>query len=170
MGNLTTKAKNVLRDALADRTAANQIIQIVDNVPILNTVFKIPYQAVRTLRATPVTILAAPGIGHAYILRNAQVMMKYGTAAYDSVGASDDLTFKYTDGSGATLITIETVGFLDQTTDQLRYASSNFATAITPVDNAPIVAYFLTGEIYGAAGDSDLYVQLGYSIVPTSLV
>lgn len=169
MGNLTNKQKDVLRIALTDGPSANGIITLLDNVPLLSSIVRIPYQSVRTLNATPFTILPAPGAGLAYILRSALVQMKYGSAAYDSVGSGDDLAFKYTNAAGATLITVETTGFLDQTSNQLRFASSNFAVAITPVNNAPIVANILAGEIYTAAGNSDLYVQLGYSIVPTSL-
>ena len=99
------------------------LIDLLDNTPLLYSVVKIPYQKVRTLYTTPVTIIPAPGSGKAIILKSSLVYMKYGSAAYDSVGANDDLTFKYTNAAGATLITVETVGFLDQTTNQLRYAT-----------------------------------------------
>lgn len=120
--------------------------------------------AVRTMNATPVELVAAPGSGFALEFLRAEVFMDYGTAAYDAVGAGDDLEIRYTNGSGTLVGAVETTGFLDQTADQLRmiYPQTALGTGrfeLTPTANAALVARFATGEIYSAAGDSPLYVK-----------
>lgn len=123
---------------------------------------------VKTLNATPVTLVAAPGSGKALILLGATLFMDYASAGYDSVGTSDDLTLRYTNGSGGLLATVETTGFLDQTSDQTRYVYPVSTAAITPTANAPIVAHLSTGEIYNAAGDSPLKYKVAYQIIDTT--
>ena len=125
----------------------------------------IPYASVRTLNATPVQVIPAPGPGKAIVDVWIQVYYNYGTAAYDSVGSGDDLAFKYTDGSGAKVCgDIETTGWLDQTSAGWRLTGP-VTTTMTPVANAAIVAQILTGEVYGAAGDSPLVIRSQYRIV-----
>lgn len=121
--------------------------------------------ACRTLNATPVQVIPAPGAGKC--ITDVRVMAKlvYATAAFDSVGAGDDLAFKYTDGSGAKVCgDIETVGWLDQTSSGWR-TTGPVVTTMTPVENAPVVAQILAGEIYGAAGGGSLVIRSSYRIV-----
>lgn len=124
--------------------------------------------ACRTLNATPVQVIPAPGAGRA--ITDVRVMAKlvYATAAFDAVGAGDDLAFKYTDGSGDKVCgDIETVGWLDQTSSGWR-TTGPVVTSMTPVENAAVVAQILTGEIYGAAGGGYLVIRTSYRIVEMS--
>lgn len=124
--------------------------------------------ACRTLNATPVQVIPAPGVGKAIVDISVQAKLVYATAAFDSVGAGDDLAFKYTDGSGAKVCgDIETVGWLDQSSSAWR-ATGPVVTSMTPVANAPVVAQILTGEIYGAAGGGSLVIRAQYRIVDLS--
>ena len=141
--------------------------QVTDTATFVASV-TIPYASVRTLNATPYELVAAPGSGKALILIGATVFMDYGSAGYDAVGASDDLTLRYTNGSGGLLATVETVGFLDQTADQTRYVYPVSTAAITPTANAAIVAHISTGEIYTAAGDSPIKVKVAYQVIDTT--
>lgn len=121
--------------------------------------------ACRTLNATPVVVIPAPGADRAIVDVTVQAKYVYATAAFDSVGANDDLAFKYTDGSGAKVCgDIETVGWLDQTSSAWR-ATGPVVTSMTPVANAPVVAQILTGEVYGAAGGGSLVIRAQYRIV-----
>lgn len=118
----------------------------------------------RTLAATPVAVVPAPGASKANIFLGADVLYDYGTAAYDSVGAGDDIEFRYTDGAGTLVGAIEATGFLDATSDQYRHAYPQSALGtvraeLTPTANAAIVCTLGTGEVYAAAGDSPLYVR-----------
>lgn len=124
--------------------------------------------AVKTLYTTPVTLVAAPGAGKALILVGATFFLDYASAGYDSVGASDDLTIKYTNASGDVLATVESTGFLNATSDQVRYVHPVTTAAITPVANAALVAHILTGEIYSAAGDSPLKYKVEYKVIDTT--
>jgi hypothetical protein len=118
----------------------------------------------QTIAATPVAVVPAPGASKANIFLGADVFYDYGTAAYDSVGAGDDIEFRYTDGAGTLVGAIEATGFLDATSDQYRHAYPQSAlgtvrSELTPTANAAIVCTLGTGEAYAAAGNSPLYVR-----------
>jgi len=123
------------------------------------------------LNATPKQLVAAPGANKAIIFKGAVLFLDYNSAAYDGIASGEDLSIKYTDGSGAEVAQIETTGFLDQTADQVRFARAQSAasgnSAITPVANAALVLHLLTAEI--ATGNSPLKVRVYYRVVPTVL-
>jgi hypothetical protein len=122
------------------------------------------------LNATPQEIVAAPGSGLAIVLSRIALRIAAGTA-YAGIAGGEDLVAKYTNGSGAQVSSvIETTGFLDQATAQVRYAhspASSGATAgdVTPVANAAVVLHLLSGEI--TTGTSDLIVKVWYDIIDT---
>lgn len=123
------------------------------------------------LNATPISVLPAPGVGLAYFVRRWAARKPAGTA-YAGIAAGEDLTLKYTDGSGAQAAgAIETTGFLDQVTAQLRSAGMIGAAAgtpsdITPVDNAAVVAQLLSGEI--TTGNTGVYLRVWYDLLDTA--
>ena len=127
--------------------------------------------AVKALNATPQTLVAAPGADKAIVFKGAVLFMDYATTAYDGIHADEDLSIKYTDENGLELANCEATGFLDQESDQVRYAlpttQASGSTAITPVANAAVVLHMLTGEI--ATGDSPLKIRTYYRVVPTTL-
>lgn len=114
-----------------------------------------------TLNASPVTLVAAPDTGN-LIEFIAAVFYKPAGTAYSGIAAGEDLAIKYTNASGAQVNTsLETTGFLDQTTAQLRITRP-IVTEYTPVANAPLVLHMLVGEI--TTGDSPLYVEVRYRV------
>lgn len=121
------------------------------------------------LNATPQTLVNAPGAGFALVFLGMLVNKPAGTA-YAGIAAGEDLSVKYTDGSGAEVAQCETTGFLDQATDQIRYVHPHSAasgnSAITPVANAALVLQMLVGEII--TGDSNLEIEVLYTIVDTT--
>lgn len=123
--------------------------------------------AVKTLNATPVTLVAAPGSGKFIAVQDVTFFLDYASAAYDGIAAGEDLTVRYTDGSGQLIATCETTGFLDQTADQVRFVDFGAATVITPVANAAVVLHMSTGEI--ATGDSPLKVRVTYKVMDAAL-
>lgn len=132
------------------------------NVPavVLSTT-TIPFASVRTLNATPVTVVSAPGAGKYIEVVSIQVMLDYGSAAYDSIG-SEPLTFKYTNASGAKVSDdITASGFAGATADAYRVVRG---ISVTPVGNAAVVAHIETGEWYSAAGNSPLKVAVLYRV------
>jgi len=119
---------------------------------------------VRTLNATPVTIVPAPGAGKYSAVVRIHVRYVYATAAFDSVGAGDDLEFRYTDASGVKVATnVETTGMLDQTSD--KYADTVGDDVVSPVENAVIVVHLASGEVYSAAGGGHLVIDTYYMIL-----
>lgn len=118
---------------------------------------------VLALSATPITVLPAPGANKAYLVERVEVFKAAGTA-YAGIATTEDLTLKYTNGSGTVLATVETTGFLDQATAQTR-SVRGVATDITPVANAPVVAHIPTGEI--TTGNSPLKLRILAQIIDT---
>jgi hypothetical protein len=126
-----------------------------------------------TLNATPVDVLPELVGDKAYIINSVTAIKPAGTA-YDGINVNEDIVLRYTDDSGDVLATIETTGFLDQTTKQIRYSypsswTTNAASAllaITPVAGAKIVAHMTTDEI--ATGDTDLVLRINYKIIDVS--
>lgn len=123
---------------------------------------------VLALNAAPQAIVPAPGAGKANIFAGAVIRKPAGTA-YAGIAAGEDLSVKYTDGSGLEVAQCETTGFLDQTDDQVRWvrphAAASGPSQITPVANAALVLHLLVGEI--TTGDSDLELEVHYRVVKT---
>lgn len=125
----------------------------------------IPNASVRTMNATPVTIVEAPPAGYAVANLRIHAKYIYATAAFDAVGAGDDLEFRYTDGSGTKLANdVETTGWLDQTADGYRM-SGPVQTSLTPLAATKVVARFATGEVYSAAGGGSLVINAIYDLI-----
>jgi hypothetical protein len=121
------------------------------------------------LNATAKEIIPAPGANKAVIILGAEAFMDYNSAAYDGVAGGEDLVLAYTNVSGTALAKFETTGFLDQASDQRRYASpSQYGdTNLTPTVNAAVVAALLSGEI--ATGNSPVKIRAWYRIIDTIL-
>lgn len=123
------------------------------------------------LNATPITLVAAPGAGKALIFEGLLIQKPAGTA-YAGIAAGEDLSVKYTNGSGAELGVCETTGFLDQAGNEIRWirphapSGAGVDSAITPVDNAALVLHLLVGEII--TGTSPLNCEVLFNIVDTT--
>lgn len=119
------------------------------------------------LNATPQPIIPALGAGLIAVPRRWAARKPAGTA-YAGIAAGEDLTLRYTDGSGAQCASpIETTGFLDQTTAQVRHsgqigAAVGTPASFTPVANAAVVVHLLSGEII--TGDTALIVKVWYDV------
>lgn len=121
----------------------------------------------RAMFTTPQTIIPAPASGYGIVVRRVMVKKQAGTA-YAGIAAGEDLAVTYTDGSGEEVTgRIETTGFLDQTTAQVRIvypkAASGAVADITPVSAAAVVMSLLTGDI--TTGTGSLIVKSWYDIV-----
>jgi hypothetical protein len=118
------------------------------------------------LNATPQAVVPAPGAGKYLEFCGAEIYMPYNSAAYNGIASGEDLSIKYTDGSGVEVGQCETTGFLDQTSSQRRFVRPTTAasgnTAIVPAANAALVICLLVGEI--ATGDSPLKVRTFYRV------
>lgn len=132
--------------------------------PVLTTVVTLTSAQILALHTTPITVISAPGANKAIMVLSVEARHAGGTA-YGNIAAGDDVQLRYTDGTGAIAFTIETTGFLDQTTAQLRHNPANEDGPYAPVANAALVAH-LPGAI--DTGNFDLILRIRYLIVPTN--
>jgi hypothetical protein len=123
---------------------------------------------VLALYTTPIQVLAAPGSGKAIVLVSLTAFLDYNSAAYDGVAAGENLVLSYTNASGTGLVLVETTGFLDQASDQVRHCRPSQAIDVdlTPVANAAVVAHILTGNI--ATGNSPLKLRIAWRRINTA--
>ena len=150
------------------------VIDLVNITKNRTAVVKITSAQLLALHATPISIIPAPGVGFFNKVNSWSVRHNAGVA-YAGIAGGEDLALKYTDASGVNAAAvIETTGFLDQATAQIRTAGNANSSAagsatpadITPVENAAIVANLLVGEI--TTGNFDLYVLVDYDVIPTN--
>lgn len=123
------------------------------------------------LNATPQIIVPAAPSGFVNVL-TALALYKPAGTAYAGVAAGEDLVAKYTDGSGQQCsAVIETTGFVDQTTAQLRHVGPPGSVSTTAADVTPlaaaIVLHLLVGEI--TTGTGGLIAWAWYRRLPAAL-
>lgn len=117
------------------------------------------------LRATPKTLVAAPGAGYVLEFVNALFVFDYAAAFTES---ADDIKIKFTDGSGATVsTTLDATGLLDATSDQIRTLKP-ITTDLTPVANAALVLHNAGDGEWGGTG-SPCRVKVAYRVHATGL-
>ena len=122
---------------------------------------------IKALRATPKTLVAAPGTGKVIEFLSAVLMLKAGTNVLTE--ATANLAVRYKDGAGVQVSqTIETTGFIDQAADQITYGLQKLdpIAARSACENQPLVLHNLgAGEIAGnAANDATMKVKVGYRV------
>ncbi len=123
--------------------------------------------AIKTLRATPVELVPAPGAGNALQFMGAMLRLKSGSEVLTE--ATDNLGVKYTDGSGVQVSeTVETTGFIDAAANAVTNARPAL-DAIVAADaalNAALVLHNIgAAEIAGnASDDAVLEVYTSYKI------
>lgn len=127
---------------------------------------------VKALRATPITLVPAPGAGKVLRLVEATLVF-HRVAAYTE--SADNLGIKYVDGSGTQASAdIETTGFLDAAGDAVTFAVPHVAepilTAAGELSNAPLVLHNTGDGEYGAGNASNtLKVIVTYRVYATGL-
>lgn len=119
---------------------------------------------VRTLNATPVSVIAAPGAGKYIRVLNCYWRLNYTAPAFDAAAAGDTLVLRSENSSGP-ILTDAVAG------DVIGAASGNYEVIVSPSveqvvsANKAIVAHITTGEWYGAAGGSSLSYKVYYQIL-----
>lgn len=123
---------------------------------------------VLALNSTPKVVVPAPGAERALIFFGALIRKSAGTA-YSGITAGMDIAVKYTGAAGLEVSQCETTGFLDQSTNQIRWVSARSPATgtadFTPVANAPLVFHLLAAGI--SSGTSPLDVEIYYIVVDT---
>jgi hypothetical protein len=119
---------------------------------------------IKAMRATPPTILPAPGARRYAEFVSATLDLTAGSVAFTE--SADNLAFKYTDGAGEQISEdIETTGFIDQTTNQLCLVQpkGTAATVRALAVNERIVLHNIGNGEFGA-GNGTMRVTLLYRV------
>lgn len=119
------------------------------------------------LRATPKTLVAAPGAGNVLEFVSAILLLDYNSAAY--VEGGNNLAVRYVNGTGVQVSeAIETTGFLDQTADTLTTARAKLdgIAAKAACENQPLVLHNIGGAEF-TTGDSPMRVKINYRVWAT---
>ncbi len=122
--------------------------------------------ALRTLNATPVEVIAAPGAGFAVVIDSAQFMLDFATAGFDGVGATEDIILEYT--GALNLLDCDPVTCLDAAAgaDAFGYSADIIPVdGFVPVAAAAVDIALLNGEWFGAAGGSALRYSIRYRVI-----
>lgn len=117
---------------------------------------------IKALRATPKSLIAAPGAGLLLEFVSGVLLLDSTATAY--VESSANLAVKYTDGSGAQVSdTIEATGFIDQTADTMTSmrAKQDAIVAKTGCENKALVLHNLGAAEY-TTGTGTMRVKLAY--------
>ena len=122
------------------------------------------------LRATPKTLVAAPGAGKMLEFVSAVLIFDY-TGAYTET--ADNMAVKYTDGSGAAVSqTIEATGFVDATADTVTNALAKIDTIIAAsaaANKALVLHNTGDGEYGGGNAANAIRVKVTYRTHTTGL-
>ncbi len=120
------------------------------------------------IRATPKTLVAAPGAGKVLEFVSAQLFFDY-TAAYTE--STDNLAVKFENGSGAAVSqTIEATGFVDATADTITNALAKIDAIVakTGSENKALVLHNTgDGEYGGGNAANAIRVKVAYRVWTT---
>lgn len=119
------------------------------------------------LRATPKTLVAAPGTGLLLEFCGGVLILDSTATAY--VESSANLAVKYTNGSGAQVSdTIEATGFIDQTADTMTSmrAKQDAIVAKTGCENKALVLHNLGAAEY-TTGTGTMRAKVAYRVWTT---
>ena len=123
---------------------------------------------IKALRATPVTIVSAPGAGRVLVLHRYAAFLKAGTNVLTESAAN--LDFRYVGVASPVLGTLEATGFIDQSVSTMTQGivAQDKIVAKSNCDNKGIEVFNNgAGEYAGnAAADATMVVVAWYSITP----
>jgi len=127
---------------------------------------------VNALRATPISLVTAPGSGLWLQFLGACLSYNYTTTAF-TVGADEDFIIRYDGGAGSDLTaSIESAGFIDQTNDEIRYfppATWTVTDDVVSIVNKKIEIFNTGAGETADGGTSTLIVKVLYRVHATGL-
>jgi hypothetical protein len=125
---------------------------------------------IKALRATPATLVAAPGASKVLEFVSAELSYDYGGTAFTITAGADDLAVKLKDGTGPQVSqTLETTGFVDQAADMVYLLRSQSATFVAATYvNQPMVLHNI-GANELTLGNGTFHVHVAYRVHPTGL-
>lgn len=123
---------------------------------------------IKALRATPVTLVAAPGAGRVLVVHRYALFLKAGTNVLTESAAN--LDFRYVGVASPVLGTIEATGFIDQAASTMTQGvvAQDKIVSKANSDNKGVELFNNGAGEYGgnAALDATMVVAVWYSITP----
>lgn len=121
----------------------------------------------KALRATPKTLVAAPGAGKVIEFVSLLLSLDYGTNVFTET--ADNMAVRYTDGSGVIVSqAIEATGFIDAAADTVTFGLPKIdpiVTAAGSANQALVLHNTGDGEWGGNAGaDTIVYAKVAYRV------
>lgn len=148
-------------------TYATGITNVTGSSQLLQAEVSLTNTEIKNLRATPKTLVAAPGSGLVLELVTGTIILKAGTNVLTE--SSANLGIRYKDGSGTQISeTVECTNFIDQATNTLTTVrvKQDGIVATSVYANQPLVLHNLGAGEYGgnAANDATLLVKIIYRV------
>ena len=145
--------------------ASSTTVTLGESVGSVSAAVTVTSAELLALRATPKTLVTAPGAGRMLLLESVALQLDYNTTQYTET--ADNMAVKYTNGAGVAVSTaLEATGFIDQAADT---TTRGLAVLDAIVANAAAANQALvlhnTGDGEYAAGDSPLVVNVFYRVV-----
>ena len=117
----------------------------------------------KAVRATPITLVPAPGANKAIIVEEVYMVCSAAAGAYTET--ADNLVVEYADGTD--IVEVETTGFIDAAAVSPRWTKPAIALT-TPVANSAIqIKNNGDGEIGGGNAANAFSVEVTYRVVST---
>lgn len=158
--DLYTQVATAQAAAVAAQAEVDSLGQIFEaSVTLTNT-------QLLALRATPITLIAAPGAGFVLKVVSGQAFFDY-TAAYTESAAN--IAVRYENGSGVSIFVFESTGFVTATADTMVQGDSITAaiTAKTGCDNKALVLHNNgAGELGGGNAANTITFRVLYRVIP----
>lgn len=144
-------AANAVTSAKLDENLRQRAVVQLTNAQVL------------AVRATPITLVAAPGANKAIVVEEVHMVCDAAAGAYTET--ADNLAIEYSGGTD--ILTVETTGFLDQAAVGARWARPAIALT-TPVANEAVqISNNGDGEFGGGNAANTLSVEVIYRVVDT---
>jgi hypothetical protein len=146
------------------------VSQTLQQAPLYNVTVSISNAEILALRATPKTLVAAPGAGKIIRFEGATLFHDYATAQFESTGDDDNLAVRYASETTNLSDTIEANGFLTAT------IAGDVATSAVPVKDAitlkadcenKALVLANTGGHELTTGGGTMRVNVSYRIIDT---
>ena len=132
-------------------------------IPKHHVMIELTAAQIQSGNGTPVELVAAPGTGFSLLVSEVRVSKAAGTA-FAGVASGEDIQIEYGALNIPVVTDIETTGFLDQTTDELRIVRAIDPTLgfdFTAAANDNIEYTLLVGDITGGSPVVfDVYYEL----------
>ena len=114
------------------------------------------------VRATPIQLVATPGANKAVVVDDVHMVSSAAAGAYTET--ADNLVVEY--GDGTDIVAVETTGFVDQASVQVREIKPNYSALFTPLANQLVqLKNSGDGEFGGGNAANTFSLRVHYHVV-----